>query len=263
MLRRTVQLILFVCLFATVCRAADSPFIGQWKLNPSKSKLADQMTIAPAGENKYTLTFAGAGETETIVADGTGQPGLFGGTTSITIVEPGDWKYVYKQNGKIVVTAVWKLSPDGKSLTDSFISYQPDGSIAQRVETVYKRAEVSAGNSGIPGTWESTDEKVDFGYELEIRPNESDGFSVSISGGPASNLRLDGKDYPGTGANAGPGATSSSRRINDRTIEVTAKLNDKFRQTSQYSISADGKTLTLTVHLVDQRAPNVFVFDRE
>ena len=44
---------------APLSRAADQPFIGKWKLNLSKSKLADQMTIAPAGANRYTLTFAG------------------------------------------------------------------------------------------------------------------------------------------------------------------------------------------------------------
>ena len=263
MLRRTVQLILFACLLATVCRAADSPLIGKWMLNPSKSKLADQMTIAPAGENKYTLTFAGAGETETLVADGTDQSGLFGSTSSITIVGPGDWKYVRKRNGKVVVTALWRLSADGKSLTDTFISYQPDGSTSQRVDTVYKRAEGSESSSGIPGTWESTDEKVDSVYEVEIRPYQADGLSLIISGAPASNLRLDGKEYPSTGANASAGATSSSRRINDHTIEVIARLNGKIRQASEFSISADGKTLTITVHLLNQRPPNIFVFDRE
>jgi hypothetical protein len=262
MLRRTVQLILFACLLATVCRAADSPFIGKWKLNPSKSKLADQMTIAPAGENKYTLTFAGAGETETLVADGTDQPGLFGSTASITIVGPGDWKFVRKQNGKVVITALWKLSADGKGLTDTFISYKPDGSASQRVVTVYKRAEGSESSSGIPGTWESTDEKVDFIYDVEIRPYQADGLSLTTPGNQA-NMRLDGKEYPSTGANASAGATSSSRRINDHTIEVTEKLNGKIRQASEFNISADGKTLTMTVHLLNQRPPNILVFDRE
>src|SRR5215471_19441011 len=116
MLKATIRLLCLACLAAATSDAADEPLIGKWKLNLSKSKLADQMTIAPAGENRYTLTFAGAGETETVVANGTDQSGLFGSTASITIVGPGDWKYVRKQNGKVVVTALWKLSADGKSL---------------------------------------------------------------------------------------------------------------------------------------------------
>lgn len=263
MSKRTAHLILLACFLAMVCRAADSPFIGKWKLNPAKSKLSDQMTIAPAGNNKYTLTFAGTDQTETIVADGTGQPGLFGGTTSITMVGPSDWKYIRKQNGKVAVTALWKLSADGKTLTDSFTSYQPDGSPSQVVETVYKRAEGSESSSGISGTWESTEEKVDFVYEVEFRPNEGDGLTLIRTGAPASNLRLDGKDYPSTGANATSVVTSSSRRINDRTIQVTTNLNGKIRPASEYSVSADGKTLSMTVHLINQREPNILVFDRE
>jgi len=75
---------------APLSRAADQPFIGKWKLNLSKSKLADQMTIAPAGANRYTLTFAGIGDTETLAAVGTDQPGVQGSTISITIEAPNN-----------------------------------------------------------------------------------------------------------------------------------------------------------------------------
>src|ERR1700752_1435999 len=87
---------------APLSRAADERFIGKWKLNLSKSKLADQMTIAPAGANKYTLIFAGVGDTETLVADGTDQPGVSGTTISITIEAPNNWKIVRKRGGRTV-----------------------------------------------------------------------------------------------------------------------------------------------------------------
>src|SRR5438045_7140294 len=90
---------------APLSRAADQPFIGKWKLNHSKSKLADQMTIAPAGANRYTLTFAGVGDTETLVADGTDQPGVLGSTISVTIEAPGRCKIVRKQGGCTPLTA--------------------------------------------------------------------------------------------------------------------------------------------------------------
>src|SRR6201987_55288 len=104
-----------VCIGAApLSRAADQPFIGKWKLNLSKSKLADQMTITPVGANKYTLTFAGIGDTETLVADGTDQPGVQGSTISITIESLNDWKIVLKQGDRTVIDANWKLSDDGK-----------------------------------------------------------------------------------------------------------------------------------------------------
>jgi hypothetical protein len=248
---------------APLSRAADEPFIGKWKLNLSKSKLADQMTIAPAGANKYTLTFAGIGDTETLVADGTDQPGVQGSTISITIESPNNWKIVRKQGGRTVVDANWKLSDDGKTLTDTFLGNQPDGSTS-RVDLVYKRADKSAGNSGIPGTWETTEEKMDTAYEMEIRPYENDGLTFQVSGGgPANNVKFDGKEYSAAGASPAPGsATTSARRLGDHSIELTKKLKGKIVETREITISPDQKTMTMTRHLVDQRVPNVLIFDR-
>lgn len=261
MLRRTIQLFCFACLIAATSLAADEPLIGKWKLNLSKSKLADQMTIAPAGANRYTLTFAGIGETETLAADGTDQPGVQDSTISVTIEAPGSWKIVRKRGGATVLTAIWKLSDDGKALTDTFIGNLPDGSTS-RVDLVYKRAENSASTSGIPGTWETTEEKAD-PFEIEIRPYEGGGLSfLSSFGGPANNVKFDGKEYPPPDASPAPGGTTSGRRLGDHSIELTKKLKGKTIETRGLTVSPDLKTLTMTRHLVDQRLPIILIFDR-
>ena len=259
----TISLATIAILCAATSRAADEPLIGKWKLNLSKSKLADQMTIALVGANRYTLTFAGVGETETLVADGTEQPGVLGSTISVTIESPGNWKIVRKQGGRTVLTANWKLSDDGKTLTDTFLGNQPDGSTS-RVDLVYKRGENSASNSGIPGTWETTEEKADTAYEIEISPYEGDGLTFQVSGGvPASNVKFDGKDYPPAGANPAAGSTTSGRRLGDHSIELTKKLKGKIVETREITVSPDLKTLTMTRHVVDQRLPNILIFDRQ
>jgi len=38
--------------------AADDPFVGEWKLNPSKSKLSDEMKVESAGGNKCAFDLA-------------------------------------------------------------------------------------------------------------------------------------------------------------------------------------------------------------
>jgi hypothetical protein len=263
MLRRTIQLLCFACLIATTTRAADEPFIGKWKLNLSKSRLADQMTIAPAGANRYTLTFAGVGETETLVADGTDQPGIQDSTISITVEAPGNWKIVRKSGGRTVLTAMWKLSDDGKTLTDTFTGNQPDGSTS-RIDLAYKRAEGSASSSGIPGTWETTEEKPESAYEIEIRPYEGDGLSfINPGGAPATNVKFDGNDYPPAGASPAAGSATSARRLGDHSIELTKKLKGRIVGTREITVSPDLKTLTMTMHLVDQRLPNILIFERE
>jgi hypothetical protein len=47
--------------------AANDPFVGRWKVNPSESKLTDEMKVEVVGGNKYAITF-GPGAVDTIVA---------------------------------------------------------------------------------------------------------------------------------------------------------------------------------------------------
>jgi len=125
---------------------------------------------------------------------------------------------------------------------------------------VYTRA---AGDSGIPGTWETTDVKLDAVYELEIRPYDSDGLSFISNAAPTRNIKFDGKEHldPATGPSFG--AAFLGHRINERSLEYTNKIKDKIVQTRQVTLSPDLKTLTIVVHLADQRLPTTLVFDRE
>src|SRR6476646_2253223 len=86
--------------------AADDPFVGKWKVNPSKSKLTDEMKVEAAGGNKYTFTF-GPGQVDTVVADGSDQPALGGTTLSITAKGPNSWEVVRKMKGRVLLRAEW------------------------------------------------------------------------------------------------------------------------------------------------------------
>lgn len=153
MAKRALQFLLTVCLLTGVAQAADNPFTGKWKLNPSKSVLTDQMKVEAAGPNKYNLIFSGD-NVETVVADGTDQPALFGSTLAIVVEGPDAWKIVRKTNGKTTIIGLWKLSADGSTLTDNYTGYHADGSTSN-LHYIYQR---TAGTSGFVGTWESTTE---------------------------------------------------------------------------------------------------------
>ncbi|HEY7442567.1 MAG TPA: hypothetical protein VH701_09125 [Vicinamibacterales bacterium] len=56
---------------------------------------------------------------------------------------------------------------------------------------------------------------------------------------------FDGKDNPVKGAPA-PNTTAAYKRIDDRTFEVSSKVDGKPTITTRVVISADGKTLTAT-----------------
>ena len=172
MLSRIFQLLLVACLVMGTSRAAKDPFVGKWKVNPSKSKPTDQMKVEVAGANRYTITFA-PGAADTVVANGSDQPGLRGTTFSIAVEGPNNWKVIRKKGDRTLVTAKWTLSGDGKTLTDAYTEYEDDGSILN-LHYVYER---TAGSSGFPGTWVSVSEGVNAVIELQIQPYEVDGLS--------------------------------------------------------------------------------------
>jgi len=76
--------------------------------------------------------------------------------------------------------------------------------------------------------------------------------------------KFDGKDYPVTGD---PNAdTRSYRKVDDRTLEVTAKKNGKVIATARTAVSADGKTRTANVSGTTSKGKkfkNVAVYDKQ
>lgn len=258
MLNRTFQLLLAGCLMTGTLWAADNPFVGDWKLNPARSKLTDVMKVESAGANKYAFNF-GSGP-ETIVPDGTDQPGTSGTTLSVSVERPDSWKVIRKRDGRMLLTANWKLSKDGKTLTDDFTGINPNGS-TYNLNYVYKR---TGGGSGFTGEWVSTSETVNSVFVLQVRPYEGEGLSfIFPSAEDKRNVKFDGKDYPNLGPNVTPGSTSSIRRVNEHTLEMTYKINGKVLYTQKIELSSDLKTLTVTRLKVGESEPNVRVFERQ
>jgi len=234
-----------VCLAGGTLSAASDPFVGKWKVNPSQSKLTDEMKVEAVGENKYAFTF-GPGAVDTVVVDGTDQPALQGTTLAVTAEGPNNWRVVRKKDGKKIVMGVWTLSADGNTLDDAFTVYRPDGSTAN-VHYKYQR---TAGTSGFPGTWDSVSAEIDASIGLEIRPSGDNGLLlISPLVGGTQNVTFDGKDY---------------QRVNERSLEITNKRDGRVRDIRQFEVSEDLKTLTVSIRAAGESKPqNILVFDRE
>lgn len=239
--------------------AANNPFIGDWKLDPSRSKLTDVMKVESLGSNKYAFDFGDS--PETIVIDGTDQSGVSGTTLAVSVERPDAWKVVRKKDGRVVIIANWELSKDGNTLTDNFNAVSSDGSTST-VDNVYRR---KGQGSGFAGTWVSTNQAVNFVYVLQIRPYEEDGVSIiNASSQLTRNMKQDGKDYPNTGATAAVIAASSLRTLDEHTLELTdKKSNGKVYDTQQFKLSSDLKALTITIHTAGRDEPNILVFERQ
>jgi hypothetical protein len=253
------QLAVFLLFTGTVWADTDS-FVGTWKLNPAKSTLTDQMRVEAANSpNAYTF-YLSATNPETIVADGTDQPGIFGTTLAVTVLDPNQWRVVRKKNGRMLISAIWDLSADGKTLTDNFTGYRADGSTNN---LLYKYTR-TAGTSGFTGTWESTSEQVNSNFEIQVQTYEADGLSfINPAQKVTKNIRFDGQDYAAQGPNLPAGYVTSGRRLSGGALQLTDKISGKVLDTQQVEVSPDGKTLTFTTHVPGLTKPNIQVFDRE
>jgi hypothetical protein len=258
MVKRTVQLLLVTCVMAGAAWAANDPMVGEWKLNSQKSKLMkDEMKVTRLGGNKYSFDFGG-GHPETIVVDGTDQAGNGGTTFAVTAVSPEEWRGVRKKDGRVEITGIWTLSKDGNRLHDDFTGVEDNGKTIHLIY-VYER---KGGGTGFAGDWVSTSEQIDTAYVVKMQAYEGDGLSIVFTfEGITKNVKFDGKDYPNAGS--GVKTVSSARRVNERTIELTNKIGGKVAGTQVFSVSEDGKTLTMTGRAQGSSESNVMVFDRE
>jgi hypothetical protein len=129
---RTILASLAVFLGATALALAADAFMGTWKLNEAKSKLA------AGGPKNHTVVYEAAGDSVKITVDGVdkdGKPahnewtGKYDGkdypvtgdpnsdTRSYKKVDDHTLEFDAKKGGKVMMTGRVVISPDGKSRT--------------------------------------------------------------------------------------------------------------------------------------------------
>lgn len=255
----TIALLGIFLASSTLWAATENPLVGKWKLNPKRSQQTDVMKVRAVGPNKYDFNLGGD-TVETILVDGTEQPASYGSTLTVTADAKDTWRVVRKSEGHIQIVGIWKLSADGKTLTDDFTSYRPNGTTFH-LDYIYQR---TAGGPGFDGTWESTTVDMSSTFELEISAKGEGGILLDYTTfGLKKDMRFDGKEYPFTGGNAPAGYQGSVRRVNDRTIEIEDKVNQKHIDTQRIQVSDDGRTLTCTTFIPNREKPQIQVFERE
>ena len=134
-----------------------------------------------------------------------------------------------------------------------------------------------AADDAFSGTWKLNEAKSKAGAGLGKNSmvtyeTMGDSVKVTIEGTTAEGKafkdewtgKFDGKDYPVTGS-----ATTDSRaykKINDHTLEVSGKKDGKVTVTVKITVSADGKTRTVTGSQTDAAGKKVSmtaVYDKQ
>jgi len=236
----TLRLFLLIAL-ASAAPGSDMPFAGKWKVNLAKSDFG-QMTVTieslPGGEWQNSAF----GITAKYKMDGKDYPDGMGGTISWKAVDGNTWETVEKANGRVTETDTFKLSADGKTLTQISKTMKADGGSIDGT-TVYSRG--SAG-TGLAGKWRTN--KVSGGSgTIEYAASGSDGLIFKdLDQGMTCEAKLDGKDYPCTGPLVPPGFTVVMKR-SGRTLDFTVKKDGKAFFNASATVAADGNSMTETV----------------
>jgi len=214
MLKRFVSILVLSCAAAVPLGAADSGYFGTWKLNAARSDFGPVTVAFARAGDEWTQTQDG--KSYTFKMDGKAYPTTLPGATEVwKQADPSTWEVTTTANGKILAVDSYKLSADGKTLTDTTKvtdPTQPGGGSA-----VFHR---TGGGPGLAGGWTGTFKQDPF--TLVIERYETDGVIYRVSGAFDVKGRFDGKPYPMTGRSPHPGV----RRRSPRQVHTVSRASN-------------------------------------
>lgn len=235
---RLKRLILLIAAALGATMAADSPFIGKWKLNPAKSQFAGTTTtyeMLPSGEMQMTAE----GQSYKFKIDGKEHPATWGATATWKQLDPNCWETTIKM-GSMTTTYTTKISADGKTMTATSRGKKPNGENFEMNATWLR----VSGGPGLAGKWKSTE--VQASTEMwEITANGDDGLTLKIVDyNVVCSVKFDGKDYPCTGPTIPKNFNMAAKKTGARSVEFTEKMDGKLVYSDLFTVSSDGKTIT-------------------
>jgi hypothetical protein len=232
---------LLITVVATGTAVAQNPFAGTWKLNQEKSQLAgDTLKFSPAEGQAMELTAGGTSYSFRVDGNNYAMPS---GNVAIWRQSGADgWTTEYRtKDGKLLASDSWKLSADGKTLSVTTSGVRANGDLYTDT-AAYER---TAGSSGLTGAWKSTTVKLSSPTDLIMQESGLDGLVIKI---PAMKItcqaNFDGREVAAEGPDVPTGFRLGLTRTGPYSFRMVQKLNGSTIDSSVYTVSQDGKTMT-------------------
>jgi hypothetical protein len=258
-MKRSIKAIGLMALLGTanLALAVDTPFAGTWKLNLDKSKLVgDTVRFTPVGE---TMRITSGGESYAFKPDGSENKTRFG-SASWKKTDDKTWVETDMVNGRLDSTNTWTLSEDGKTLTERVAGDKPGGGSFDDTSTYVR----TAGTKGLAGIWKDKQFKGSTPSAITISDIEN-GLSFDQ---PDFKLKasatFDGKPGNVEGPGIPQGAAFTMTKLNSHTFKMVRTQNGKPFDSSTWTVSADGKSMTSvgrTVGTIDP--PTTAVYEKQ
>ncbi len=227
---------------------AQSPFDGTWKLDPDTAQIQAKPEVYLLKDGRYDCSTCDP--PLHLKADGNDQ--IISGepcydTVNVKVVDGLTVEETYKKNGAIVETLRMTVSSDGNTATMDWGGKCNEKADLVTIKRILTRvAPVPPGAHAISGSWRLI-------KRVQVSDNAFTGtlklegatFSFSDPAGQGYTAKLDGTENPMKGTLGNE--VVSVRRISEDTIKETHKENGKVTEIVTYTVSADGKTMIITI----------------
>ena len=259
MATRVIALSLCLGSMGAIALQAQSPFVGDWKMNNEKSKLTGEViefAPAPGDAIKYTAE----DRSYTFKTDGQEYAGDTGAKHVWKKMDDHTYQSTSTRNGITLGTTTWKISADEKQLMTEDKGTAPGGKVFDDTATFTR----VAGAKGLMGSWKDVDVKLKEASVMSLQAGAGDSIHWIMPDIKASvDLTMDGKECKPVGPTVPDGLTLTAMKTGPRSFTLTEKMNGKLLEKSNYKLSEDGKTLTEVVAPPDGKAPATVIFDKQ
>jgi len=243
-----MKLFCAVLLCSALPMLAAQPFTGTWKEDITTVKHSGKPSKVELSNGSYRCL--SCDPAYTVKADGkdqavSGVPGV--DTISVRIIDDHSIEIIRKKADKITSQSKETVSADGatENAEGTFYPVSSDKPVTW-TSTVKRVGSSIAGMHAISGSWLAEKENVSENAKLNTFEQTADGLKWSAPTGEHYDAKLDGKEYPVSGARGWDKVVL--KRLGANSIEETDKFRDKVLATYRYTLSPDGRSMTMEVH---------------
>jgi hypothetical protein len=246
-MKNRLLFVLLVSLFVPALAVGQSAFDGTWKVDLKTAQFPKKPDVYLLQDGMYHCKTCVP--PIDVKADGTDQKvsgNPYIDMINIKVVDDHTIMETDKKNGKTVGTSTTTISADGKTMSFEFT----DSSDTSKDPVTGKGQETRvangpAGSHATSGSWRMSkmDTLSDNGLLITYRV-ANDSLNMTTQTGQSYTAKLDGTETPYKGD---PGITSVMvKRTGKNSFDETDKRDGKVISIAHVSVSADGKTMTIS-----------------
>ena len=248
----------FALLAVVACSAAEPAYLGHWVPDESQADVSN-ITIQYEVVDSMTYRVTVDGQTYLMPTDGSEAETPWGGTMAVRQIDSLSWESLFRVDGNLIGTDTIWLSADGTTLTSRGHRTGPDGT-DQVSEMQMQR---TAGGPGLAGTWSGGTMSGSMLGNLDIAAAGDSALEIQFASLNATcSPTLGGGDAPATSPMFDGTWTCAAAEREDGGLTLTWKRSGEPRYISEYSVSANGDTLTEVSTAAEVNEPVTVVYTR-